>query len=127
MEKIRGEALPAGYRSLVAAPNVAAWAHRLTIELPGLDPVLLARVTRAVAAALPASEEEATGFHARPADPVDALAFVGTRYAVRTTDSLVDAVRKARGWGDGELTELFFAVAARNAFERVDRLLAPVG
>jgi hypothetical protein len=128
MEKIRGEALPAGYRSTTLAPNVAAWAHRLTIELPRLDAAMLAQVTRAVAAALPGSEEEATGFHARPDDPVDALAFVGTRYAVRTTDALVDAVRKARGWNDGGLTDLFFAISARNAFERVDRLLAaPVG
>ena len=128
MEKIRGGPLPEGYRSTIAAPNVAAWAHRLTLELPTLDPALLAQVSAAVAAALPASEDEATGFHGRPTDPVDALAFVGTRYAVRTTDSLVDAVRKERGWGDGGLTELFFAISARNAFERVDRLLAaPVG
>ncbi len=124
IEAVRGERLPPGYRSMTAAPNVAAWAHRVTIELPRLEPAMLAQVSAAVAAALPASEEEAIGFHARPSDPVDALAFVGTRYAVRTTDSLVEAVRKERGWGDSELTDLFFAISARNAFERVDRLLA---
>lgn len=124
MEAVRGAPLPAGYAALRRAPNVALWAHRMTVELPSLDPGMLARVTRAVAEALPSSEEESTGFHRRPSDPLDALAFVGTRYAVRTTDSLVNRVRAAYGWGDGELTDAFFAIAARNAFERVDRLLA---
>ena len=54
------------------------------------------------------------GFHARPADPVGTPAFVDTRYPARTTDVMVDA----------ELTDFFIAISIRNAFERVDRLLA---
>ena len=123
MERIRGP-LPAGYAAMHESPSAAAWAHRATVELPTLPPEMLARVTAGVAAALPASEEEATGFHPRPADPLDALVFVGTRYAARTTDEMVDAVRKSRGWDDGALTDLFYAIAYRNGVERVDRLLA---
>jgi len=85
---------------------------------------MLERVTRVVAGALPASDNEATGFHPRPADPMDALAFVGTRYAVRTTDAMVDAVRARYGYGDAELTDLFYAIAMRNGLERMHRLLA---
>ncbi|MGH7803708.1 MAG: hypothetical protein ACREQJ_05125 [Candidatus Binatia bacterium] len=122
--RLRGEALPAGYAAMREAPNVAGWVHRPTAELPTLEPEMLARVTAGVAAALPASEAEATGFHALPVDPLDALVFVATRYAARTTDEMVDAVRASRGWGDAELTDCFFAIGYRNAIERVDRLLA---
>jgi hypothetical protein len=124
MERLRGAPLPAGYAAMREAPNVAAWAHRMALELPSLPAEMLARVTAGVAAALPASEDEATGFHPRPADPLDALVFVGTRYAARTTDEMVDAVRASRGWDDGALTDCLYAIAYRNAVERVDRLLA---
>ena len=124
MERVRGGPLPAGYAAMRESPSAAAWAHRATVELPTLPPEMLARVTAGVAAALPATEDEATGFHPRPADPLDALVFVGTRYAARTTDELVDAVRKSRGWDDGALTDCFYAIAYRNGVERVDRLLA---
>jgi hypothetical protein len=77
-----------------------------------------------VRAALPADEAEATGFHPRPADPLDALAFVGTRYASRTTDRMVEAVREKYACDDAELTDLFYAIAMRNALERLTRLLA---
>lgn len=123
MERIRGP-LPAGYAAMREAPNVAAWAHRITREEPTLDPAMLAEVTAGVRTALPASEDEVTGFHPRPADPLDALVFVGTRYAARTTDAMVAALRKARGWSDAEITDCFFAIAYRNGVERVDRLLA---
>ena len=123
-ERIRGASLPSGYAAMHASPNVAAWAYRMTVELPSLDGAMLGRVTRGVAAALPASEDESTGFHARPPEPLDALVFVGTRYAARTTDEMVGAVLAAYGWSDAELTDCFYAIGSRNAFERVDRLLA---
>src|SRR5262249_60558256 len=41
-----------------------------------LDRATLARVQRTVEAALPHCAEDADGFHARPADPVDGFAFV---------------------------------------------------
>src|SRR5262249_48427997 len=68
----------------------------------------LGRVHRAVEAALPARPEEAEGFHPRPADPVDAFAFVGTRYAARATEEMIAAVRHA---GSDDLGILALAIA----------------
>jgi alkylhydroperoxidase family enzyme len=116
--------LPAGYRSLVHAPNVAAFLTTVARVARELDREMVERVSRVVADALPREEEEAKGFHARPQEPLDALAFVGTRYAVRTTDELVDAVRAKYGYGDPELTDLFYAISMRNGLERMNRLLA---
>jgi len=116
--------LPPGYRAVAEAPNVAGFLKVVAGVVRGLESTMLERVTRVVAGALPASDNEATGFHPRPADPMDALAFVGTRYAVRTTDAMVDAVRARYGYGDAELTDLFYAIAMRNGLERMHRLLA---
>jgi uncharacterized peroxidase-related enzyme len=121
---VRGAPLAPGYAAMRWAPNVAASLHAVVRELPTIDRTLRERVARAVAAALPADEDESTGFHARPADPLDALAFVGTRYAARATDAMVDAVRARYGWTDAEVTDLIFAIGYQNAAERLDRLLA---
>jgi alkylhydroperoxidase family enzyme len=115
---------PPGYGELVKAPNVAAFLTTVADVVRRLPPDLVGRVAPVVAAALPATEEEATGFHARPTDPIDALAFVGTRYPARTTDAMTDAVRARYGMDDAALTDLFYAISMRNAFERMDRLLA---
>jgi hypothetical protein len=115
---------PAGYRELGKAPNVAGFLTTVASVMRRIPSDVERRVTPVVAAALPATEDEATGFHARPTDPIDALAFVGTRYPARTTDAMVDAVRAHGGMGDPELTDLFYVIAMRNAFERMDRLLA---
>jgi hypothetical protein len=37
---------------------------------------------------------------------------------------MIGAIREKYGFGDPELTDLFYAIAMRNAFERMDRLLA---
>lgn len=116
--------LPPGYRTVVQAPNVAAFLTTVSRVVRELDPAMVGRVAAGVADALPTCEEEAVGFHARPADPLDALAFVGTRYVVRTTDAMVEAVREKYGYADPELTDLFYAIAMRNALERLNRLLA---
>jgi len=123
IEAVRGAPLPAGYASLRHAPNAAASLHAMMRVVPSLDPAMLAHVTRVVAEALPANQAEATGFHPRPPDPLDALAFVGTRYVVRVTDDMVDAVRRRYAMSDPELTDLFYAIAVRNTTERLDRLL----
>ena len=115
---------PAGYAALREAPNVAAFLTTVSDVVRRIDPALVARVAPVVADALPACEDEAVGFHERPTDPIDALAFVGTRYPVRTTDSMIAAVREKYGYGDPELTDLFYAISMRNCFERLDRLLA---
>jgi hypothetical protein len=87
-----------------------------------LDRTTLARVHRVVEEALPASPEEAQGFHARPADPVEAFAFVGTRYAQRTTEDMIAALRRA-GYDDLGLLDLATAVADANQWAREHRLL----
>jgi hypothetical protein len=95
-------------------------------ERSTVDRDTLARVHRAVEAALPARAEDAAGFHARPSDPVEAFAFVGTRYAARTTDAMIDALRRA-GWDDLGILDLAIAVATANQWARLFRLtgLAP--
>jgi hypothetical protein len=116
--------LPPGFDALRRVPNVAAFLTTVSAVTRRLDPAMLSRVRDVVADALPTCEEEATGFHPRPADPLEALAFVGTRYAVRTTDRMVEAVREKYGYGDPELTDLFYAISMRNAMERMKRLRA---
>ena len=86
----------------------------------------IARIHHAVEAALPTGVEEAEGFHARPADPVDAFAFVGTRYAARTTEEMIATLRRA-GYDDVGILDLAIAVATANQWARLHRLvgLAP--
>jgi hypothetical protein len=79
------------------------------------------RVQRTVEAALPRSADDATGFHARPSDPVEAFAFVGTRYANRTTQTQIDALRRA-GSDDFGILDLAIAVADANQWARLYRL-----
>jgi alkylhydroperoxidase family enzyme len=122
--RVRGVELPAGYALFAESPGCVAWLATCLETWTGLDRAMLAAAGKAVAAALPASRADVTGFHARPEDPLEALAFVATRYAARTTDALVDAVRQARGCNDAELTDIFYAIAMCNCWERMDRLLA---
>lgn len=86
-----------------------------------LDRDTLARIHAVVEDALPAGPEDATGFHPRPTDPVDAFAFVGTRYAQRTTRSMIDALR-ASGYDDVGILDLAIAVADANQWARMWRL-----
>jgi hypothetical protein len=87
-----------------------------------LDRETVAKVHRTVEAALPLSKEEAEGFHARPEDPVEAFAFVGTRYAYRATRAVIDALRR-EGFDDLNLLDLAIAVADANQWGRMYRLL----
>jgi alkylhydroperoxidase family enzyme len=88
-------------------------------ERTTLDRPTLARIHRAVEAALPHDADEARGFHARPADPVEAFAFVGTRYPARTT--VIDRLRAA-GFDDVGILDLATAVADANQWARLHRL-----
>lgn len=117
---------PAGaaLESLRARPQVVEWlalgveerAHHGT-----LDRATLARVHHAVEAALPRDAEEAGGLSARPVDPVEAFAFVGTRYAHRTTAAQIAALRRA-GYDDLGILDLAIAVADANQWARLHRL-----
>ncbi|MBW1684299.1 MAG: hypothetical protein JRS35_04480 [Deltaproteobacteria bacterium] len=116
--------LPAGYAQLTEAPPVAAFLTTVSAVVERIDPAIFDAVTPAVAATLPHDEDGATGFHERPSDPIEALAFVGTRYPVRTTDAMLDAVRQKTGYGDPEILDLFYSISMRNALERMNRLMA---
>jgi hypothetical protein len=86
-----------------------------------VDRATLGRIHRTVEAALPARRDDGEGFHARPADPVEAFAFVGTRYAQRTTAAMIDALRRA-GFDDLGILDLAIAVADANQWARLHRL-----
>lgn len=104
-------------------PNIAGLLGAIGAAFATIDPQLIDRVGRAVAGSLARDEDEARGLHRRPDDPLDALVFVGTRYAARTTDALVDAVRRAEGMDDATLTDVFFSIAILNGLERLVRLM----
>lgn len=99
---------------------------RLAIEerdsRSSLDRELLRRVQRGVEAALPSLRKEAEGFHPRPPDPIDAFVFVGTRYAARTTEGMIEALRR-NGFDDIGILDLAIAVADANQWARTHRLL----
>ncbi|MFT4572592.1 MAG: alkylhydroperoxidase family enzyme [Hyphomicrobiaceae bacterium] len=91
--------------------------RRSTVSAP-----VRARVARVCAEALPSTAEEASGFHPRPSDPVDAFAFVGTRYPARTTEEMIQALRDV-GYDDEGILDLAIAIADANLIERLQRLL----
>jgi len=81
-----------------------------------------ARVHALVEEYLPSRAEEADGFHARPADPLEAFVFVGTRYAARTTPEMIQRLRGI-GYDDVGILDLATAVADANQWARLHRLL----
>jgi hypothetical protein len=91
-------------------------------ERSSLDRATLARIHRVVEAALPRTRGDVEGFHARPKDPVEAFAFVGTRYAYRATEDMIMALRQA-GYDDLGILDLAIAVADANQWARTHRLL----
>ncbi len=87
-----------------------------------LDRGTLAAVHAGVEAALPASIDDAEGFHTRPPDAVGAFVFVGTRYPARTTAEMIAALRRD-GYDDLGILDLAIAVADANQWARLHRLL----
>ena len=116
----------AGELSAAAARPKAVELIALALEerdvRSSLDHGTLARVHDIVETAMPAGVADVEGLHARPTDPVEALAFVGTRYAYRTTATMIDALRRA-GYDDLGILDLAIAVADANQWARVYRLL----
>jgi hypothetical protein len=120
-----GGASPAALAPLRARPKAVALialALEERDERSTLDRATLARIHRTVEAALPHDVDEVRGFHARPADPVEAFAFVGTRYPARTTIAMIERLR-SEGFDDVGLLDLATAVADANQWARVHRLL----
>jgi alkylhydroperoxidase family enzyme len=121
----RSEHLSAALAPLRAHPQlveVVARAREERDQRSSIERDVLARVHAVVEAALPASAADVEGLHARPADPVEAFAFVGTRYAHRTTRAMIDALH-GRGYDDLGVLDLAIAVADANQWARLSRLL----
>jgi alkylhydroperoxidase family enzyme len=110
------------FRARPQGLEVVRWALEERDRRSSLDPAVLARVHQVVEEALPAGPDDAFGLHPRPSDPVDAFAFVGTRYAARTTQEMVDALR-ATGMDDVGIMDLAIAVSDANQWARMSRLL----
>jgi len=86
-----------------------------------LDRNVLAKIHAAVEKALPATVIDAQGFHPVPDDPIQAFAFVGTRYAYRTTKRMINDLRH-EGYDDLAILDLAIAVADANLWARIYRL-----
>ena len=86
-----------------------------------LDPEVLAQVNQTVEAALPENMSQARGFHQLPDDAIERFAFVGTRYAFRTTKEMIDSLRQ-QGYDDLGILDLAIAVADANLWTRIYRL-----
>ena len=91
-------------------------------ERSGLDQAVMATVHRTVENALPRSPEDVSGVHSRPGNPIEDFAFVGTRYAYRTTKAMIEDLRSA-GFDDLSILDLATSVADANQWARLHRLL----
>ncbi len=88
-----------------------------------LAPEILTQVNHTVEAALPENMDQARGFHQLPDDAIERFAFVGTRYAFRTTKEMIDRLRQ-QGYDDLGILDLAIAVADANMWTRIYRLFA---
>ena len=123
LERATGRVPRDAFLPLRARPKVIE-ALRLRLEermRSSLDLDTLARIHRTVESALPTGVDETEGFHPRPSDPVEVFAFVGTRYAYRTTADMIAALRHA-GFDDLGILDLAIAVSDANQWARTHRL-----
>ena len=74
-----------------------------------LDRGIMAKIHRTVEQALPKRRDDMEGFHTRLDDPIEDFAFVGTRYAFRTTKTMIDVLR-GEGFDDLGLLDLAIAI-----------------
>jgi hypothetical protein len=123
--RIMGRGPEKDFAPLSSRPKLIE-AFQLALEerelLSSLDGEIHGRIHRSVEAALPETMDEAEGFHDRPSDPLEDFAFVGTRYAYRTTRDMIDALRRV-GYDDMAILDLAIAVAEANQWARIHRLL----
>ena len=113
------------FESIRARPKLIE-AIRLSLEErdqhSSLDRYVMAKIHHTVEKALPERTADLEGFHTRPDDPVEAFAFVGTRYAHRTTREMINLLRE-EGIDDLGLLDLAIAIADANQWARLYRLL----
>ncbi len=86
-----------------------------------LERGIMAKVHHTVEQALPKSMDDIKGFHTRPDGYIEDFAFVGTRYAYRTTKKMIDGL-KEEGFDDLSLLDLAIAIADANQWARLYRL-----
>ena len=86
-----------------------------------LDGDTSTKIHHTVEKALPENIDDIQGFHELPVDPVERFAFVGTRYAYRTTKEMIDRLRQ-KGYDDTGILDLAIAVADANMWARIYRL-----
>ncbi len=114
------------FESIMQRPKLIE-AIRLTLgerdRRSSLDRGIMAKIHRTVEQALPKSADDMEGFHTRPDDPIEDFAFVGTRYAYRTTKRMIDVLR-GEGFDDLGLLDLAIAIADANQWARLYRLLS---
>ena len=112
---------------LLRVDRKAAASRRLALQerdaASSLSRATIARIHGLVEEYLPASAEDAEGFHRRPLGALEAFVFVGTRYPVRTTPAMIEALR-GLGYDDLGILDLATAVADANQWARMHRLLA---
>ena len=119
-----GSTLDHGLETLQARPKLLEVIRQLLEERMqrcSLDPAVLMKINQTVEAALPANIDQAQGFHQLPEDAIDRFAFVGTRYAYRTTKEMIDMLRQ-QGYDDPGILDLAIAVADANMWTRIYRL-----
>jgi hypothetical protein len=123
-ERVLGRAPRNEFDTVRARPKLVE-AVRLALEereRSSVGRATIARVHAMVEAALPRDRSDVEGIHARPDDPLEAFAFVGTRYAARTTRAMIDRLRDS-GYDDAAILDLAIAVADANQWHRMYRLL----
>ena len=91
-------------------------------ERSSLDRSVMIKIHQTVENALPRGPNDIAGIHSRPGNPIEDFAFVGTRYAYRSTDVMIDSLR-AEGFDDLGILDLATSIADANQWARLHRLL----
>jgi hypothetical protein len=113
-----------GFEAFQARPKILEVVQLVLEEKQNrssLDGDTISKIHYAVEKALPENKDEAQGFHELPADPIECFAFLGTRYAYRSTKELIDRLRQL-GYEDTGILDLAIAVADANMWTRIYRL-----
>ena len=113
-----------GLESLKARPKLLEVTQQLLEEKTlrcSLDQDVLIKINQAVETVLPATIDQARGFQQAPQDAIERLAFVGTRFAYRTTKAMIDMLHQ-QGYDDLGILDLAIAVADANMWTRIYRL-----
>jgi hypothetical protein len=124
-ERIFGRKISTEFKQIENRPKVIEVIQMQLEEMEdfsSLDRETLGKIHRIVEASLPGKRGDTEGYHPIPDDPVEALAFIGTRYAHRMTEERIHKLR-SMGYDDVGILDLTVAVADANQWARVYRLL----